>query len=68
MTTFDLQIYRSKLIFQFMGKQPKNVEWLIVMKKFRCFLQLRVVKTTSTVKKQYLNSSLLIKNKQTKKQ
>ena len=39
------------------------------MKKLRCFLELRVAKTTITLIKQDLNSSLLIKkqtNKQTK--
>ena len=67
MATFDLQIYRPKLIFQYLAKQRKNVEYyLILMKKLRCFLELRVVKTTITLIKQDLNSSLLIK-KQTNK-
>ena len=27
MTTFDLQIYRPQLIFQYLAKQRKNVEY-----------------------------------------
>ena len=51
MTSFDVQIYRPRLIFQYLAKQRKNVEQLVVMKKFRYFLELRVVKTTTTTKK-----------------